>query len=216
MNHDDHIRLIADGIGRGAGGVWTDLGAGAGAFTLALRDVAGPGVEIVAVDRDRASLGALRTAMDRHFPGTRLQLLEADFARPLQLPPLDGLLAANAIHYVHDQVALLERWRGYLKADGRLVIVEYDTDEGNRWVPYPISFAAFGPLALAAGFAEPVLLTTQPSRFLGRFYAAVTYPENDRQLARQGEPTLRSTGGRDTMSPRASRQSASRARSIRQ
>jgi SAM-dependent methyltransferase len=111
--------------------------------------------------------------MDRRFPGTRLRLLEADFAGPLALPPLDGILAANAIHFVRDQAALLRDWRGYLKPAGRLVVVEYDADDGNRWVPYPLSFAALSALAPAAGYAEPVLLGSRPSRFLGRIYAAV-------------------------------------------
>jgi ubiquinone/menaquinone biosynthesis C-methylase UbiE len=172
MNHQDHVRLIAPGVVAESGGVWADLGAGTGAFTLALRDVAGPEVEIVAVDRDRRALQTLRANLDRQFPGTRLRTLAADFTEPLDVPPLDGILAANAIHYVRDQMALLRGWRGYLKPGGRLIVVEYDTDEGNRWVPYPLSFPTFAAVARDAGFGEPARLGTVPSRFLGRIYAA--------------------------------------------
>lgn len=173
MNHADHVRLIAPGIAPGPA-TWADFGAGSGAFTLALRDLAGPHVEIIAVDRDRGSLRALRNAIDRQFPGTSLRLLEADFTGNLSLPPLDGILAANAIHYVPwpEQAALLRQWRGYLKPEGRLIVVEYDADRGNRWVPYPVSFTAFGATAVAAGVSEPVLIGSVPSRFLGRMYAA--------------------------------------------
>jgi ubiquinone/menaquinone biosynthesis C-methylase UbiE len=176
MNHDDHVRLIEGSIERGSGGVWADFGAGTGAFTLALRDVAGPAVEIIAIDDDQGSLHSLRRSMERHFPGTRLNIRHDDFSRPLQLPPLDGIVAANAIHYVRDQVALLQRWQGYLKPEGRLIVVEYDTDAGNRWVPHPLSFGTFGKVAMAAGFSEPALIGTHPSRFLGGFYAALTVP----------------------------------------
>jgi ubiquinone/menaquinone biosynthesis C-methylase UbiE len=176
MNHDDHVRLIEAGVGRNSGGLWADFGAGSGAFTLALRDIAGPDVEIYAVDRDRGSLRSLQSAMDRSFPGTNLQLLEKDFTAELALPPLDGILSANAIHYVPDQVGLLRRWRGYLKPAGRLLIVEYDTDRGNRWVPYPLSFPSFSAVAQAAGLAAPKLIGTRPSRFLNGFYTAVTFP----------------------------------------
>jgi ubiquinone/menaquinone biosynthesis C-methylase UbiE len=172
MNHADHVRLIAPGIAAGSGGVWADFGAGTGAFTLALREVAGPNVEIVAVDRDRSALQSLRSAFDRHFPGTHLRTLAADFTGPLELPPLDGIVAANAIHYVRDQTDLLRGWRRYLKAGGRLIVVEYDTDVGNRWVPYALSFATFASVARRAGFDAPVALGTVPSRFLGRIYAA--------------------------------------------
>jgi ubiquinone/menaquinone biosynthesis C-methylase UbiE len=178
MNHADHVRLIEEGIDRGAGGVWAEFGAGSGAFTLALRDLAGPEVEIIAVDRDRGSLRALRAEMERRYPGTRLRPIEADFAGELHLPPLDGILTANAIHYIpwDEQETLLRRWRSYLKPRGRLIVIEYDTDTGNRWVPYPVSFMSLGPLAAAAGFAEPALLGTVPSRFLGRMYAALSTP----------------------------------------
>ena len=37
-------------------------------------------------------------------------------------------------------------------------MVEYDSDMGNRWVLYPMSYTAFQELARAAGFTEPVLL----------------------------------------------------------
>ncbi|MDQ3226456.1 MAG: class I SAM-dependent methyltransferase [Chloroflexota bacterium] len=178
MNHADHVRLIEAGIERDSGGVWADFGAGGGAFTLALREVAGAQVEIIAVDQDRGSLRYLRDAIERQFPGTRLRLLEADFTGNLSLPPLDGILSANAIHYVPwpEQPALLRRWREYLKPDGRLIVVEYDTDRRNRWVPYPMAFATFSATAQAAGFAEPVPIGSVPSRFLGRMYAAVTSP----------------------------------------
>jgi SAM-dependent methyltransferase len=180
VNHADHVRLIERGIARD-GGLWADFGAWTGAFTLALRDLAGPEAKIIAVDSDRGSLRALRAEMERRFPGTRLTTLAADFAGDLDLPPLHGILTANAIHYVpgREQGPLLRNWRDYLKPDGRLIVVEYDTDAGNRWVPYPVSFTSLGPLVQAAGFAEPALLGTVPSRFLGRMYAAViTAPQS--------------------------------------
>ena len=83
--------------------------------------------------------------MARQFPGTRLETIEADFRDPLPLPPLDGIIAANAIHFVPEQAALLRRWREYLKPGGRLIVVEYDAEVGNRWVPYPLSFAPAVP-----------------------------------------------------------------------
>jgi SAM-dependent methyltransferase len=206
MNHKDHVQLIADGIDARSGGVppsgaqrhlprpggdspsgatlhlprpggvWADFGAGTGAFTLALRDLAGPATEIYAVDRDSSALRSLQAAFDRHFPGSNLHLQIADFTRPLDLPPLDGILAANAIHFVRDHVTLLRQWRNYLKPDGRLVLVEYDTDDGNRWVPYPVSFASLPAVAKAAGFSQPAPVGMRGSRFLERMYSAALVP----------------------------------------
>ncbi|MDQ3693972.1 MAG: class I SAM-dependent methyltransferase [Chloroflexota bacterium] len=185
MNHDDHVRLIAGGVDGDAGGVWADFGAGTGAFSLALRDLAGLRTVIHAVDRDAAALQALRREAERRFPGTALHLLRADMTAPIAVPPLDGIIAANAIHYVADQAALLDRWRGYLKPGGRLILVEYDSDLGNRWVPYPVSSAAFPALARRAGYGEPTLLGTRESRYLERIYAAVIFLPPSRFRARR-------------------------------
>jgi ubiquinone/menaquinone biosynthesis C-methylase UbiE len=171
MNHADHVRLIEPGITRNGGGVWADLGAGTGAFTLALRDIAGPEVEIVAVDRDRRSLQTLRAAMDDAFPGTRLHLVEADFTAPLDLSGLDGIVIANALHYVRDQRTFLRSLRSVLSPAGRLIVVEYDTDRGNHWVPHPLSARSLVARVQEAGFRSPVLLGRVPSRFLGSIYA---------------------------------------------
>jgi ubiquinone/menaquinone biosynthesis C-methylase UbiE len=191
MNHEDHVQLIAAGMDAGSGGVspsgagrhlprvggvWADLGAGTGAFTLALRDLAGPETEIYAIDQDSSSLRSLQAAFDRHFPSSNLHVVTADFTRPLDLPPLDGILAANSLHFVPDHVGLLRQWRRYLKSDGRLVPVEYDTDDGNRWVPNPISFASLSRVARAAGFTEPDLNGLRGSRFPKRMYSAVMVP----------------------------------------
>lgn len=177
MQHSDHVRLIERGIERGSGGVWADLGSGGGAFTLALRDLAGPAVEIWSVDQDAGSLRMQQAQMERQFPGTALRTMTADFTRPLSLPPLDGIVAANSIHYVRDRAGLLRGWRRYLKPDGRLILVEYDSDDGNRWVPYPVSFASLPRLASAAGLAPPELLRTYPSRFLDGMYGALLRPD---------------------------------------
>jgi ubiquinone/menaquinone biosynthesis C-methylase UbiE len=172
MNHDDHVRLIRNGVSPGGKQVWGDFGSGWGAFTLALRDVAGPAVEIWSVDRSESSLRAQRAEFDRRFPGTNLHLLVADFTQPLELPPLDGIVAANSIHYVRDQAGLLRDWRRYLAQGGRLVIVEYEMERPNSWVPYPVSFRALGSLAAQAGFAAPRLLEAHPSRRSPQMYAA--------------------------------------------
>ena len=53
---------------------------------------------------------------------------------------VDGILMANALHYVRDKAAFIEKLKKYLKTSGELIIVEYDTVRQNRWIPYPITF----------------------------------------------------------------------------
>src|SRR5512143_2286858 len=122
MDHRDHVHLL-EPAGLFSGGIWADLGAGSGAFTLALRELVGPAASIFAVDRDRSSLAQLERAHIARFGSTEhLSLLPADFARSLDLPPLDGIVMANSLHFFKDKRPILERVRKYLKPDGLLLL----------------------------------------------------------------------------------------------
>jgi ubiquinone/menaquinone biosynthesis C-methylase UbiE len=164
LNHADHVALIEGGVGE-RGGRWADLGAGEGAFTLALADLAGPDAQIIAVDKDARAL--------RAFSG-RFETRVADFTRPLNLHDLDGVVMANSLHYVRDKEPVLRAVRAMLRPGGRLIVVEYGADRGNPWVPYPFSYARWETIAARSGFKNTRLLKTVPSRWLGSIYSAVS------------------------------------------
>lgn len=173
MNHEDHVRLIRDGI-VGGGSIWADLGSGGGAFTLALADLLGPGGHIYSVDTDARALREQRQALQARFPAVTLEQRIADFTRPLDLPPLDGVVMANSLHFQRHKEPVLRLVRGMLKPGGRLVLVEYNADRGNPWVPYPLSYLTWAALARTNGFVETRLLATVPSRFLREIYSALS------------------------------------------
>jgi SAM-dependent methyltransferase len=154
--------------------VWADLGSGTGAFTLALADLLGPGGTIHSVDRDRGALRTQAEAVGQQFPSVELHQCVGDFSRPLGLPPLDGVVMANSLHFVRDKVPVLEIVRDSLRDGGRLVLVEYDADHGNPWVPHPLSFAGWRSLAAEIGFRDTRKLAAVPSRFLRSIYSAVS------------------------------------------
>ncbi len=108
------------------------------------------------------------------FPSITVEFLIADFTQRLDLPPLDGIVMANSLHYVRDKGALLQRIHSYLKPGGRLLIVEYNVDRGNLWVPYPFSYPTWEGLARQNGFSNTQLLEKVPSRFLGEIYSTVS------------------------------------------
>lgn len=173
VEHSDHVLLIRHGV-EGDGRSWADFGSGTGAFTLALADVLGPAASIVSVDRDASALRQQTRLLAERFPAVPVTPIEADFTRPLDLPPLDGIVMANALHFQRDWLRTLALVRGYLRPGGRLVLVEYDTDHGNPWVPHPLSFATWRTVADEAGFDGTRLLARVPSRFLGAIYSAVS------------------------------------------
>ena len=178
MDHRDHVALLRAGIAE-PGGVWADLGAGWGAFTLALADLLGPTGTIYTIDRDRTALREGEQAVRARFPATALHPQVADFTRPLDLPPLDGIVMANALHFVRDKAPLLAHIAGLLRSDGRLILVEYDADRGNPWVPHPLAYPTWAALAARAGFRDTRRLASVPSRFLGAIYSALSFaPES--------------------------------------
>jgi SAM-dependent methyltransferase len=176
MDHGDHVALIRDGVRAAPPGRWLELGAGEGAFTLALADVLGNGARIVAVDRDARALERLRARLGDRFPTATVEPVVADFTHALPDGPFAGILAANSLHFVKDLGPVLAAIRARLALDGRLVVVEYDADRGNPWVPHPFSFRRWSTLAPEAGFEPPQLLHRVPSRFLDAIYGAVTQP----------------------------------------
>ncbi len=177
MNHDDHVHLLRDGI-PAPGGVWADLGSGWGAFTLALADLIGPTGRIYSVDKDPPSLREQEQALRARFPDVPVRTAIADFTRRLDLPPLDGIVLANALHFVPnrhgEQEEVVQLIKSYLRPGGRLILVEYNADEGNQWVPYPLSYPTWEKVARRCGFSTTRQLATVPSRFLKEIYSAVS------------------------------------------
>ncbi len=173
MNHKDHVNLLQKGV-PGQGGIWADLGSGTGAFTLALADLIGPTGQIYSIDKDQRALKEQEIAMRASFPATTVRYLTADFTRQLDLPPLDGIVMANSLHFIRHKDPVLQLIRGYLRPGGRFILVEYNTDRGNMWVPYPLSYRTWETLARQNGFIQTRLLATVPSRFFGEIYSALS------------------------------------------
>ncbi len=174
MDHADHVALLRDAVD--PGGTWADIGAGAGAFTLALADLLGPGGRIVVVDRDRAALDQNVAAVAGRFGAVEIEAHVADFTHPLELPSLDGLVAANSLHFVPRgrQVDVVRALASHLRPGGAFVVVEYDADHGNPWVPHPFAAATWERMAAEAGLVQSRRLHRVPSRFLGGIYSAVS------------------------------------------
>ncbi|MCS6880443.1 MAG: class I SAM-dependent methyltransferase [Oscillochloridaceae bacterium] len=156
------------------GGVWADLGAGTGNFTWALAEVLGPAATIHALDRDARAIAAQRARLHTDPPAATILPQQADVLHPLDLPPLDGIICANLLHFVRDQAGLLRRLRAHLRPGGRLLVVEYEQSLPIPWAPHPLPFARFMALAQETGFEAPARVGARRSPSSGRvMYAAV-------------------------------------------
>ncbi len=173
MDHNDHLDLIHKGVDSPAG-TWADFGSGRGAFTLALADLMEEGGTIYSIDHNGGKLEDQKRRMKDRFPRRDVRYRMADYRKPLTLPPLDGILIANALHFQEDKGPVLDLFHSYLKPAGRLILVEYNADRGNRWVPHPLSYESWEKLVRQHGFKETILLAVKPSHFLGQIYAAAS------------------------------------------
>lgn len=154
--------------------VWADFGAGDGLFTQALADLLPTKSKIIAIDKDERALKMISIARDLEF-----NTVVADLNHlPDTLPIFDGVVMANSIHYVKDQIGFLSRLRDkFLKRQGVVILVEYDLERANPWVPYPIGKRKLVSLALEAGFALEINSNTVKSKLnRSEIYSALLKP----------------------------------------
>src|SRR5260370_8328236 len=114
VDQADLVGLLRDGVDA-KGGRWADLGAGEGAFTMALADLLGPGADITAVDRDAGALRRLTGEMGQRFPAIRVETLVADFRKTLPLAGLDGVVMATSLHFLPDNHPVLASAKAMLR-----------------------------------------------------------------------------------------------------
>jgi len=161
MRLRDAIEMLADSdVEALVPTTWADLGAGDGTFTLALAEMLAPGSVIHVVDLDGSALRRIPSA----HKGARITTLQGDFMKqPWPFDDLDGILLANSLHYVEDQPAFIRACESHMKSRRNFLVVEYDTSEANRWVPYPVGQARLKALFERAGYPSVRVLRSRPS-----------------------------------------------------
>ncbi len=178
MTFDEAEELIRPAI-TAIGGTWADFGAGDGLFTRALARLVGPSGTIHAVDHDPRAVRTLQAA-SFETDGTSAEIIvsQGDFSKldglsELEGVTLDGVVFANALHFSPDPERVLAVVAGILKVPGRIVVVEYDRTNANRWVPYPVPFDRLRAVAAQLRLERPRIVNRRPSAFGGVMYCAV-------------------------------------------
>lgn len=160
MDISEAIKLISGGIQAKGPQIWADMGAGTGRFTTALGDILPTSSQVYAVDRDA---NALKKISWRHN-GKTLFRIQGDIEEELDLPVLHGAVLANVMHYVAQPAYVMKQLQSYLREEGVLIVIEYNTTKTNPWVPFPISLDEMKTLA-AQIECDVSLLATVPSKF---------------------------------------------------
>lgn len=150
---------------------WADLGCGSGLFSRALAALLPKQSHILCMDKD-----AQKLATD-NFNEVKLEFIQADFGDyDFEGNIFNGILMANSLHYIQDKVCLIERLVTVLTPNGSIVIVEYDTEKANHWVPYPIPYIKLQSLLQRMGTHQLVKLGERQSNFGSMMYACEIIP----------------------------------------
>lgn len=172
MTHHEAVLFLQNGI-KPEPGNWLDLGAGNGTFTLALAELLAAGSTIYAIDKDGSVLN-----IPKSNASNRIVPLQADFNNLPELPAFDGILMANALHYVKTPIPFLQKLLENLRPGGAFILMEYDIVESNPWVPYPITFQSWKTIASEAGLSDPMIFNEKSSLYRrGMMYAAISFLE---------------------------------------
>jgi len=149
---------------------WADLGCGSGFFTYALAHHLQKGSAIHAVDKAPVKLQKLPNPNN-----ISLYTKQLDFVHhTLPFNNLDGILMANSLHYVANKMHFITVAGQHLSDNGLFLIVEYDTDTPNPWVPNPVSCHSLQALFAKAGYTFFEKLGEIRSSFnTGDIYAAI-------------------------------------------
>ena len=67
---------------------------------------------------------------------------------------LNGILMANSLHYVEDKHAFIKKIEKNFKSNPLFIIVEYDMDISNPWVPFPINLNSLRQFFANAGYTS--------------------------------------------------------------
>jgi len=138
---------------------WADLGCGSGLFTKALSTLLEQGSKIAAVDKDASALKKVNVVS-----GIILEKINVDFINDdLHLRNLDGILMANALHFVKDKKTFIQSLRSYINGVASFLIVEYDTNQSNPWVPYPVDVKGLQKLFKETGYYSYEEINRHPS-----------------------------------------------------
>jgi trans-aconitate methyltransferase len=152
--------------------IWADLGCGSGTFTKALAQLLAPNSIIYAIDANQSALDKIPALYSQVAINKSTHDFEKD---SLPFKNLDGILMANALHYIKDKKVLINKLQAYLNENHAFLIVEYDIDiPVKTWVPYPISFVSLKNLFTDLGFSSIQKLHERPSIFgRGNMYSAL-------------------------------------------
>jgi len=145
---------------------WIDLGCGEGLFSRALGELLCAGSKIIGIDREpQASYAQINEQIAYSF--IKADLLSMD---TLHIEA-EGVMMANSLHFVEHQKIFIQKLIAQFGTRIKLILVEYDNDEKNAWVPFPISKKRLVDIFPSSEFSI-TFIGERSSTYQSKMYAA--------------------------------------------
>jgi ubiquinone/menaquinone biosynthesis C-methylase UbiE len=148
---------------------WLDLGCGSGTFTYALANLLPDGSKIYGIDQYPQKLETIAGNDVR----VEFELSDFEAVEFVLNEKPDGVMMGNSLHYLRDKKTFLNRLMNRFPSIRQMIIIEYDTQSANQWVPYPITFLQLQRLMQDIGFKQTQKIAERPSIYgQGNMYVA--------------------------------------------
>jgi len=128
---EEHPDAALDAIGIARGSTVADVGAGAGYMTWRMAERVGPSGKVYANDIQPNMLDLLRQNMEQRKLTNVETVLGAIDDPKLPAAAIDLVLLVDVYHEFSEPQKMLRHIRESLKADGRLVLLEYRAEDPN-------------------------------------------------------------------------------------
>jgi ubiquinone/menaquinone biosynthesis C-methylase UbiE len=108
-----------------------DIGAGSGVFTLALARAVRPGGKVYAVEVDEKLIQHI-TEVGTEQGVTNIEGVYAEYNDPLLPPGIELAFIHDVLHHIQDRATYLKNLAGYLKAGGRVAVIDFKPGAGGH------------------------------------------------------------------------------------
>ncbi len=133
MTISDAKEMIASAKFTPESQTWLDLGCGSGTFTLALAALLPKGSKVIGVDK------SVQKLPEQSSNGNSIEFIQQNISEVLNFnEEISGVLMANSLHYIKNQSEFIQQLKNLMPNSFNLIMVEYDSDIPNQWVPFPV------------------------------------------------------------------------------
>jgi ubiquinone/menaquinone biosynthesis C-methylase UbiE len=126
------IDFIISKLALKPGQVVADIGAGPGVISLPMARTVAPGGKVYAVDIDQAFIDHIKMRAKEQDIGNVSAVLGRVTDPGLPARDVDVALFHDVLHHIKERAEYLKNTAKYVKADGRIAIVELDSKTGSH------------------------------------------------------------------------------------